>query len=253
MARRSGWDSELYEAQHSFVWKMGEELLTTLDAQPNEHILDLGCGTGQLTNAIAETGADVLGLDSSPDMVGQARQNFPRLSFKLQDACAMSFKGEFDAVFSNAALHWILDAPLVIDRIAEALRSGGRLVAELGGKGNISRIEGAIREVLTTYSEGEEPPSRYYFPSIGEYAGLLEERGFEVRSAALFDRPTRLEGPHGMEEWIRQFASHSFDRLTAINQARALEEVISLLRSTLWRDGVWTADYRRLRVHAVRL
>ena len=253
MSKSTAWDTELYEAQHSFVWKMGEALLETLAAKAGELVLDLGCGTGQLTSAIAETGASVLGLDASPDMIGQARQNYPRLQFLLQDACTMSFEAEFDAIFSNAALHWILDGKAAIVRMAKALRPGGRLVAELGGKGNVSQIHGAIEQVVAGYGAALLPPSRTYFPSVGTYAGLLEEQGLEVRSALLFDRPTSLDGPQGMERWIRQFAFYYFERLNPAEQTQAVNEVISRLRPWLWRDGVWMADYRRLRVYAVKL
>src|SRR5919202_5343810 len=103
MAKRPSWDTELYEAQHGFVWKYGEDLIRLLDPKQGERVLDLGCGTGQLTQKIAEHGADVVGLDASPDMIGQARQNFPSLHFMLRDAANMDFQDEFDAVFSNAA------------------------------------------------------------------------------------------------------------------------------------------------------
>ncbi len=253
MARDSSWDTELYEAQHSFVWKMGEELLETLAPQPGERILDLGCGTGQLTSAIAESGATVLGLDSSPDMIGQARQNYPRLHFLLQDASAMNFDAEFDAVFSNAALHWMRNAPAVAASMARCLRQGGRLIAEFGGKGNINEIERAVRDVLSRYLDAALPPNRTYFPALGEYAKLLEDQGFEVRSAFLFDRPTPLKGERGLEQWIRQFIFYYFEPLDSKQQTQALGEVIEQLRPTRYSDGVWTADYRRLRLFAVKL
>jgi ubiquinone/menaquinone biosynthesis C-methylase UbiE len=186
MAKRSSWDTELYEAQHGFVWKYGEDLIQLLDPKPGERILDLGCGTGQLTQKIAEHGADVVGLDASPEMIGQARQNFPSLRFLLQDAANMNFREEFDAIFSNAALHWMLDAPSVAKSMFRALRKGGRMVAELGGKGNIRQIEAATEAVLLRYLGDGLPPRRTFFPSIGEYAGLLESCGLEVRSAVLF-------------------------------------------------------------------
>ena len=115
MAAKTTWDTELYESHHGFVWQYGEGLLDLLAPKPGERILDLGCGTGQLTAKIADAGASVLGLDASPDMIGQARQNYPRLQFKLEDATAMQFDSDFDAVFSNAALHWMLDAATVAD------------------------------------------------------------------------------------------------------------------------------------------
>ena len=252
MTKRPSWDAELYEARHGFVWKYGESLIELLDPKGGERILDLGCGTGQLTHKIAESGADVIGLDASPEMIGQARQNFPTLQFVLQDAASMDFAEEFDAVFSNAALHWILDAPAVAKGMFRALRKGGRIVAELGGAGNIRQIEGAIEVVMRRYRGDHTPLRRTFFPSIGEYAGVLEERGLEVRSAALFDRFTPLEGDNGMEQWLRQFASYYFEILPREQAAQAMREVVEELRPSLFREGKWHADYRRLRINAVK-
>lgn len=253
MTRLSAWDTELYEAQHSFVWKMGRGLIEDLNPQGGERILDLGCGTGQLTDAIAESGAEVLGLDASPDMIGQARQNYPRRRFVLQDATAMQFQDEFDAVFSNAALHWMQNGSMVAANISRALRSGGRFVAELGGKGNIGQIEAAIQAVLPRYLGQNLPRTRTWFPSISEYASILEGNGLEVRSALLFDRPTPLAGDRGMEQWIEQFASYYFEPLTPDMRATALGEIVGQLRPLLFREGQWFADYRRLRITALKL
>jgi len=253
VAKHSSWDTELYEAQHSFVWKMGEAMLAALGAQSGERILDLGCGTGQLTSAIAASGAEVLGLDASPEMIGQARQNFPGLQFTLQNAGGMQFDAEFDAIFSNAALHWMLDAEAVAAAMSKALLEGGRLVAEFGGKGNIRTIECAIEAVLARYLGVALPRTGTYFPTISEYASLLECHGLEVRSAVLFDRPTPLAGERGMEQWIRQFAFYYFESLSARQQAQALHEVVEELRPALWKGDGWIADYRRLRIFAVKL
>lgn len=249
---KTSWDAELYEARHGFVWQFGKEVVELLDPKPGERILDLGCGPGHLTQKIAERGAEVLGLDASPEMIAQARQNYPGLQFVLQDAPAMDFDNEFDAVFSNAALHWMLDASGVVKAIARALRMSGRLVAELGGKGNIRQIESAIDAVMAEYCGDAIPPRRTFFPSIGEYASLLETHGLEMRQAELFDRPTPLEGQDGMENWIRQFKWYYFEALPTEGRDTALEEVLQNLRGTLFRDGSWYADYRRLRIVAVK-
>jgi trans-aconitate methyltransferase len=245
------WDPELYEARHAFVWQLGQGVFELLEAKSDERILDLGCGTGQLTSQIAESGATVVGIDASPEMIGQARQNYPKLQFVLQDATRMHFREEFDAVFSNATLHWVTDAAGAVDRIAAALRPGGRFVAEFGGHGNIQRIEGAVRRIVGR-DMPRVPETRWYYPTIGEYAAVLESAGLEVRFAQLFDRPTPLEGEEGMENWIRQFAWFYFEDLGKQIRAKTLRKTIDELRPALYHDGRWYADYRRLRVVAVK-
>jgi len=251
--KTNAWDAELYEARHGFVWRLGEGVVEFLNPRAGERILDLGCGTGQLTQKIAESGADVVGLDASPDMIGQARQNYPRLRFVLADAAALEFDNEFDAVFSNAALHWMLDRAGVVAGVARALKKGGRFVAECGGSGNIRILEGAIERIAAKYHGGHAPEKRTYYPAVGEYAALLEQHGFEVRSAQLFDRPTPLEGEDGMANWLRQFKWYYFEGLRPGQQQDALRDVIEELRPTLRNAEGWFADYRRLRVSAVKV
>jgi len=240
------WDTELYEARHNFVWRMGEGVVELLEPKAGETILDLGCGTGQLTKKISESGAQVVGVDASPSMIGQARQNFPKLKFVLQDAAAMTSSNEFDAVFSNAALHWMLDPAAVVSAVSKALKPGGRFVAEMGGKGNIKTIVSAIHKVVLKHHP--LPPSRQYYPSVSEYSSILETHGLEVRMAQLFDRPTPLEGETGMENWLKQFKNYYFEKLPPT----AMAEVITDLRSKLYDQDGWTADYRRLRFVAVK-
>ncbi len=253
MSTKTSWDTELYEAKHNFVWKLGSDVVALLNPQPGEKILDLGCGTGQLTQKIAESGASVVGLDSSPEMIGQARQNFPGIQFVLGNGAKLSYREEFDAVFSNAALHWMTDPEPVVLGMVVALRSGGRLVAEFGGKGNIAQIMAAIQAVLPEYHGSRMPASRTYFPSITEYGSLLEKHGLELQFGQLFDRPTPLEGPNGMENWIKQFKWYYFEGLSRNDRQAALIKVVEALRPKLWRDGQWFADYRRLRIIAVKL
>lgn len=246
------WDAELYEARHSFVWQFGEALISMLDPKPGERILDLGCGPGQLTHKIASSGAQVTGLDASAEMIGLARQNYPDLKFVLQDAARMEFEGEFDAVFSNAALHWMLDAAAVARGVSQALRPGGRFVAELGGKGNIRHIEDAMKKVAPIYLGEYAPPLRTFFPSVAEYASILENAGLEVQLARLFDRPTKLEGENGMENWLRQFKNYCFEDLPTATREKALSGVVEELRPALFHGGKWMADYRRLQVVALK-
>jgi SAM-dependent methyltransferase len=244
MSARSAWDVGRYEGGHSYVWQFGAGLVELLAPLAGERILDAGCGTGHLTAEIAKSGAEVVGVDNSPEMLGQARQNYPALQFALADLTNLNFSKSFDAVFSNAALHWVKDAEAGVASIARALRPGGRFVAEFGGKGNIAKVMEALRAVL-----GKEADERcpWRFLRISEYATLLEHHGLEVRQASLFDRPTPVEGELGMEDWLQMFGS-SFFR----GEARAkMSEVVDRLRPVCYQDGVWTLDYRRLRVVAV--
>ncbi|MFL6452280.1 MAG: class I SAM-dependent methyltransferase [Bryobacteraceae bacterium] len=253
MNARTSWDTELYEAQHAFVWQLGADLIDTLAPKPGERVLDVGCGTGQLTHQIAERRADVLGVDVSPEMIGQARQNYPRVRFLLQDAVSMTFNGEFDAVFSNAALHWILDAAGVAESMSRALVTGGRLVLEIGGRGNIRQIHEAVESAFRRYSSAAPPAKPNHFPSLSEYTGILEAHKFEVRQAMLFDRPTPLEGERGMEQWIRQFCNFYLDELPVTSRQTAINDAVEQLRPRLNNKGQWFADYRRLRISAIKL
>lgn len=243
------WDSSLYEDRHSFVWKKAGELADLLDAKPGERILDLGCGTGHLTAQIAARGATVTGLDSSASMIAQARQNYPKIKFVLADAREFRFDEPFDAVFSNAALHWMPEASRVLGCVARALKPSGRFVLEMGGKGNIATIVDVLEAVLR--ESGYEARNPWYFPSAGEYATLLEEHGFEVEALWNFQRWSKLEHPEkGLREWLEMFAGPWFADVPASARGTMVAEIESRLRPGLFRDGSWWADYRRLRVVA---
>jgi trans-aconitate methyltransferase len=243
------WDSALYDDRHSFVWKRSADLVGMLDPRPGERILDLGCGTGHLTAQIAALGAEAIGLDSSPSMVAQARQNFPKLKFQLANARDFHFVAPFDAVFSYAALHWVREADEAVRSIAAALKPAGRLVLEMGVQGNIALVMAGVEAVLR--AAGYAARHTWYFPSLGEYSRLLEQHGFEVQLARTFPRWNKLEHPErGMREWLEMFGGAYFDGIPAEKREALIREIESALRPTLWRDGCWYADYRRLRVAA---
>jgi trans-aconitate methyltransferase len=243
------WDSSLYDDRHSFVWKKVGDLIDVLNPRAGERILDLGCGTGHLTAQIAARGAAAIGLDSSVSMIAQARRNYPKLGFVLGDAGEFRFDEPFDAVFSNAALHWIPEAVPVIASVARALRPGGRFVLEMGGKGNIARIVGVLGAVLR--EAGYAPRNPWYFPSAGEYATLLEQHGFEVEALWTIERWNQLEHPQkGLREWLEMFAGVWFEGVPEKDREGLVAEMESRLRPGLYREGGWWADYRRLRLSA---
>jgi trans-aconitate methyltransferase len=245
------WNPRLYDDRHAFVWRHGASLVELLAPQPGERILDLGCGTGHLTAQIAAAGATVVGIDSSPEMIAEARRTHPGLGFEVADARALDFVAAFDAVFSNAALHWVKEADAVAAGVARALKPGGRFVAEFGGKRNVRLIADALAESLSAV--GVEPvASPWYFPSVAEYARVLERAGLEVTFALLFDRPTPLEGGEaGLRAWVEMFGGYYLTRVPRECREEYLRRVEDALRPALVRDGGWVADYHRLRVVAV--
>lgn len=246
------WNAALYAGKHSFVFEYGRDLMSLLDPQTGERILDLGCGTGQLTRAIADAGARVVGIDSSPGMIEAARARYPELEFERADARSFSFPYAFDAVFSNAVLHWILEAEGVARRVSGSLKSGGRFVAEFGGRGNVARIAGALREALREEGRADER-TWWYYPTVGEYSALLERHGLEVRFATLYDRPTKLEeGERGLRNWVEMFKGEVFAGVGADAKERILTGVENRVRAALFKDGSWHADYRRLRIVAFK-
>ena len=252
-ASMGGWDAHLYDDKHSFVWAMSSDLVDLLAPQPGERVLDLGCGTGHLTAKIAERGAVTLGIDSAESMVRRAQQQYPSLRFHTGDALTMEFDQEFDAIFSNAVLHWIRPPEEAARRMHRALKPGGRLAAELGTHGNVRRLVEAItaaREAVTGTGPSEPP---WYFPTLAQYCSLLEHHGLDVTYALAFDRPTPLDGgDDGLRHWTQMFG----DRLLHGLDEKSRDPVIALaeerLRPALFHDGRWVADYRRLRVVAFR-
>jgi trans-aconitate methyltransferase len=244
------WDSSLYDRKHAFVTRYGEGVLELLAPEPGERILDVGCGTGHLTKKIAEAGAAVVGLDSSAEMIETARASYPEIEFVVADAADFAFDEGFDAVFSNAALHWVHPPEQAVICLSRALKAGGRLVAEFGGKGNVAKITNALQQAIREMTQAETTHGNY-FPSVGEYATLLERHGLEVGSAWLFDRLTKLEaGEDGLADWIRMFRGKMMAAVPDELKPAVIERVEARLRAELFIDGSWHVDYRRLRVVA---
>lgn len=242
------WDPELYQQQHSFVWEYGEDVLSVLSPAPGERVLDIGCGTGQLTARIAERGAEVAGIDRSAGMIAEARANFPGIRFEQGDAASFAFPERFDAVFSNAVLHWVRDADAVAACVADVLKPGGRFVAEFGGRGNVAELVSAAKSAGAALGRRVEHP--WYFPGVAEYAGVLESAGLEVLTAMLIDRPTKVEGGDGLRQWMRMFGGHLLADIPEAELDVFHERMEAAARPALYRDGAWWVDYRRLRIKA---
>ncbi|WP_372661465.1 trans-aconitate 2-methyltransferase [Cohnella sp.] len=246
------WEANDYDESMSFVSRFGDDLIGLLNPQVGERIVDFGCGTGDLAAQIAVKGAQVLGIDISPEMVERAREKYPGLTFECADGMNWNVDQKYDAVFSNAALHWMKDAEAAIASMTGGLKPGGRLVAEFGGYLNVADIIYAVKETLTVFGRENMFVMPWYFPTIGEYTLLLEKAGMEVRSAILFDRPTRLEGgDHGMRDWLEMFGTAMFPQVDQAEAATWIEEAVERLKPKQYDQGVWTADYRRIRIHAV--
>jgi trans-aconitate methyltransferase len=248
------WNSRLYDDKHAFVFKFGEDLVELLAPRPGERILDLGCGTGYLAHLIAERGAAVTGVDSSSDMIEKARSAYPGLEFFRASATDLHFDQPFDAVFSNAVLHWVLDKEAAIDSIHRSLRSGGRFVMEMGGRHNVDGILIAVKKVLTRHGyEDHAAKQLWYYPSVAEYSALLEKRGFRIDYASHFDRETQLQdNDNGIKDWLEMFCSSFFKDIPAPEREEILDEVQGILKPTHYREHKWWADYKRLRIAATR-
>ncbi|WP_149275700.1 class I SAM-dependent methyltransferase [Pareuzebyella sediminis] len=246
------WNVELYNSKHAFVFDYGRSLIDALQPQSHERILDLGCGSGILTKEIADSTGNVIGVDKSADMIASARASFPEISFEIGDVGDFSFKAPFDAIFSNATLHWVLQSDQAIENMYANLKKGGRIVLEFGGKDNIKTIIQALRHVLS--EKGFEKQARvtpWFFPSIGEYTHALEHYGFRVTFAHLYDRPTALvDSETGIVDWLMMFATAFFEGMEEDEVLDVAKEVQNQLRPELFKSGKWYADYRRIRIIA---
>lgn len=247
------WNPRLYDKNHAFVSKYGNQLIELLEPKSNEKILDLGCGTGDLADILYHKKVDVTGVDKSENMILQAKDKFPHINFFVKDATNLGYNSEFDAVFSNATLHWVLEAEQALTSIFISLKQNGRFIAEFGGKGNIQTIVDEINAQFTALGLNDFlRRSPWYFPSIGEYSSLMEKVGFNVIYAHHFDRPTILKGENGLRNWMEMFCGDLLKDIDKDKKIELITRVESNLKKTLFKEGNWIADYKRVRFIGIK-
>ncbi len=250
---KDNWDANLYDTKHSFVSKYGNSLIELLNPKQGDRILDLGCGTGDLASKLHEAGVEIVGVDKSENMIKLAISKYPHIQFKVQDATNLEFHSEFDAVFSNATLHWVKPPIHALHGIYQSLKQGGRFVAEFGGKGNVQTIVNEIiQQIKEAGFEFKNEHFPWYYPSIAEYSSLMEEAGLRVTFAQHYDRPTQLDGYEGLKNWIDMFCNHLFDGIPENTTNDIITNVIRNLKGVLYKDGNWMADYKRIRVIGIK-
>jgi trans-aconitate methyltransferase len=239
------WNPDRYAEHGRFVSDLAAPVIDLLAPLPGERVLDIGCGDGALTAKIAARGAEVVGVDTSEEMVKAARGR--GVDARVLSAEKLEFDSEFDAVFSNAALHWMSDQDAVLRGVRRSLKPGGRFVTEMGGHGNIAAIRVALSAVLRAHGQREMEENHFF--TAAEYGAVLESQGFTVERIELIPRATPLKT--GMRAWLETFRAGLLARLPAAEREAVVTETVAMLEPVL-RDsaGNWTADYVRLRFRA---
>ncbi len=249
MSQHQKWLPHKYQKNANFVSQLGMSLIDLLEPQAGEYILDLGCGDGTLMKKLTELGCEVMGIDSSPEMISAAQQQ--GLETYVMDGQKLNFPSQFDAIFSNAALHWMINPDAVITGVFNALKPHGRFVAEFGGVGNVATVVNAIAIGLDKRNIDIKKINPWYFPTIEDYQSRLKKAGFAVKFITLFERPTPL--PEGIIGWLEMFVQQFTAQLSLSDQTIFLQEVIQLCEPKLSDGkGNWVADYVRLRFHATK-
>lgn len=244
----TNWNATLYDNKHKFVSNFGESLVSFLNPQKGEHILDVGCGTGDLAHEISKRGATVTGIDASQNMIEAAKGKHPDIHFSVQDGEHFSFDPQFHAVFSNAAIHWMKNQQKVVQNCYDVLLPGGRFVAELGGANNIQSIVDAIKEAsdrLSILYDATLFP--WVFPTKEEMAKHLINAGFNVITIEHYERPTPLVGEDGIRNWLDMFSNNMFKHLTNDEKEAIYSECERILRPKAYKENGWVADYWRIR------
>lgn len=247
------WDAEQYRQGFSFVPSYGEDVMGLLTVPQGSSVVDLGCGNGKLTSCLADAGYKVTGIDASADMLSLAQKEYPELTFTQADATTFQLDEPVDAIFSNAVLHWI-DADKqqqMLCNVATNLRTDGEFVFEFGGHACAEAVHGTLEQIFAEH--GRTYPRVFYFPTIGEYAPLLENAGMQVEYAVLFDRPTPQQDGRTAADWIRMFDTAPFADIPEAEAAQIIAEADRRLEKQLCHDGVWYIDYVRIRMRARKL
>lgn len=245
------WDADSYRDNFSFVPKYGEDVLKLLTVGLGSKVVDLGCGNGSLTDRLQSLGYQVMGIDASPAMLEIARKEYPNISFQQADALSFQLDKPADAIFSNAVFHWI-DADkqeTLLRNVSRNLRPGGELVCEFGGHGCGEAVHSTLEELFREHKRTYK--KIVFFPTIGQYAPLIEKCGMRVEYAILFDRPTPQKGT--IKDWIRMFDLKPFDGIPEEETEAIINEAEERLRSRLFIDGTWYVDYVRIRLRARKL
>ncbi|AMC11290.1 methyltransferase type 11 [Lutibacter profundi] len=254
MNNTTKWNPKLYNDKHSFVYHYGEDLIELLNPKKEERVLDLGCGSGQLTFKISKLVNEVIGIDKSPEMIADAKSKFKNIEFFVADASNFTFNKKFDVIFSNAVLHWVTNYKGAIKSMYENLTNNGKIVLEFGGKGNVQKIVNPLRNSLEKRGYLKQSKLQlWYFPSIAEYTTKLEFAGFRVLMAQHFDRPTALAKKNtGIKDWIAMFGNSFFKNVTTAHVEEIKNEVQEKIKSACFINGKWFADYKRIRIIAIK-
>ena len=242
------WNAENYRDNFSFVYEYGEELTGMFTLGRGSRIADVGCGSGALTRKLCDMGYEVIGIDSSAEMLSLAKSTAPAASFMLADAAKFSLEKSADGIFSNAVFHWIDDLSALAKNLAANLRAGGELVCEFGGKGCAEAVHSALENIFA--ERGLSYRRTFNFQSIGSFAPVLEGAGLTPVFCSLFPRPTRQKGEDGLKNWIDMFLKTPFAGMEESQKAQIIAEAENRLRQKLCRGGIWYVDYVRLRLRA---
>ena len=246
------WDADEYTKDFSFVHEYGNSVAELVNYKEGSTVMDLGCGNGALTKAFCDKGFAAIGIDGSAELLNIAKKHYPDIEFIQADAANFTLDKLVDVVFSNAVFHWIEKEKQMsmLNCVFKALKGNGQFVFEFGGKGNNAMIHGALQKAFAENGCTYKMP--FYFPSIGEYAPLLEKAGFKVTYAVLFDRPTELKGENGLKDWMKMFVKTPFTDIDPCVKDRILDQAVEELRGGLCVNGKWYADYVRLRMKAIK-